>query len=165
MTKDLKACASCCEVFYCCRDHQVEHFKEGGHKLICPGKVTKAPLTFAECAKKAEHYHSENMWLAALPYYSAMLELSARTLGIFHFQIANCLQVMATCYKKLNRLEHAAQIFQRMLVIREVNNDGSEEKNKELFTSMSCLAELYSEMVKFFLNIMLCFNRIKFHFN
>lgn len=54
VTKDLKACSACSEVVYCCKDHQVEHFKEGGHKLVCPGRQKAPPLTFQECAAKAQ---------------------------------------------------------------------------------------------------------------
>ena len=81
------------------------------------------------------------MWLAALPYYSAMLELTERSLGVFHYQVGNLLQVLATCYKNLDKLDKTLALHQRMIVIREFNNDGSAEKNKELFTSMGILGE------------------------
>lgn len=165
MTQNLKACSACSEVLYCCKEHQVEHFKEGGHKLVCPGKAKdpskKPPLSFATCNEKAQKYYTEENWEAALPYYSAMLELTARPLGLFHFQVANCLQLIGNCYRNLKKFDEASQIFQRMIVIREVNNDGSEEKSKELFNCMGSLAELYMEMVLLFFKI--AFN-IFFHF-
>jgi hypothetical protein len=46
--------------------------------MICPGKASSKPLPFGDCAAKAQKYHGEKMWTAALPYYSAMLELSER---------------------------------------------------------------------------------------
>ena len=132
--KDLKACSACNEVFYCCREHQVEHFKEGGHKFVCPGRIRgergKPPLTFAECNEKAGNYYSQRMWLAALPYYAAMLELTERTLNVFHPQVGNLLHVIMECYKGHSKIDKAILCLQRMILIREVNNDGSSEKNK-----------------------------------
>ena len=132
--KDLKACSACNEVVYCCREHQVEHFKEGGHRFICPGRTKgergKPPLAFAECNEKAGNYYSQRMWLAALPYYSAMLELTERTLSGIHPQVGNLLHVIANCFKELGKVDKAILCLQRMIVIREINNDGSEEKNK-----------------------------------
>eukprot|EP01038_Epipyxis_sp_PR26KG_P006404 gene6404-8815_t len=141
-TKNLKACSACSETFYCSREHQTEHFKEG-HKMICPGKTKGTPLTFNECAAKATKYYTQQMWLAALPYYSAMLELSERSLGLFHPQVGSLLEVIANCYKNLERWVDAIGCLQRVIVIRELTNDESIEQNKALFSTMGLLSELY----------------------
>ena len=70
VTKGLLDCASCKAISYCGRAHQVEHFKNG-HKLVCPGR--EKPLSFASCVEKATRYYNEKMWVAGLPYYSALL--------------------------------------------------------------------------------------------
>jgi tetratricopeptide (TPR) repeat protein len=75
-----------------------------------------------------------------------MLELTMRSLGLFHFQVGNLLSVMSTCYRNIDRFESADACLQQMIVVKEFLNDGSAEKNKELFTSMGILAELYMEM-------------------
>jgi len=142
-TTELKACAACSETLYCSREHQVEHFKEGGHKMICPGRTKGPPLTFQQCAERANHYHTEKMWVAALPYYGAMLELTERVLGLFHFQAGNVLEVMATCYRMTGRIEHAIQCLQRVCIVKDLHNDGSVAKNKEAFSVMGLLSELY----------------------
>lgn len=149
-TQDLKACSACSEVLYCCRDHQVEHFKQGGHKMVCPGRKTGLPLTFNECAQKANEYHTRKMWVACLPYYSAMLELTERSVGLFHDQVARILEAMATCYKMMSKFEEAAQCLQRALVIREIDAAGITSDparrmvaDKVVFTVMGILSELY----------------------
>lgn len=73
VTKGLLDCASCKAISYCGREHQVEHFKDG-HKLVCLGR--EKPIAFAACVEKATRYYNEKMWVAALPYYSALLVIS-----------------------------------------------------------------------------------------
>ena len=70
VTKGLLDCSSCKAISYCGREHQVEHFKDG-HKLVCLGR--EKPIAFAACVEKATRYYNEKMWVAALPYYSALL--------------------------------------------------------------------------------------------
>mmetsp|Transcript_40094 Transcript_40094/g.40891 ORF Transcript_40094/g.40891 Transcript_40094/m.40891 type:complete len:339 (-) Transcript_40094:124-1140(-) len=144
-TKDLKACSACSEVVYCCKEHQVEHFKEGGHKMVCPGRQKGAPLTFNQCAEKAQEYYSKQMWIAALPYYSGMLELTQRVLGFRHTQVANLLNVIAIIYRKLNRIEYAISCLQKVLVVKHVTDKGTAEEYKDAFTTMGLIAELYIE--------------------
>ena len=130
----LKACSACNIVYYCCREHQVEHFKEGGHKFICPGRVKgekgQKPLSFDACSQKATTYYSQQMWLAALPYYSAMLELSQRSLGLFHPQCGKLLHVVAGLYKMMEKLDKSANCLQIVILIKEMFNDGSKESSK-----------------------------------
>jgi hypothetical protein len=115
----------------------VQHFKEGGHKLVCAGRSKedgkKGPLTFAECTEKATRYQTDKMWASSLPYYCAMLELTERQVNTLHFQVGNILWPISVCYRNLDRVEEASSCLQRALVIKEIHNDGSEEKNKELF--------------------------------
>jgi len=80
VTKDLLDCKSCNGISYCGKEHQQEHFK-AGHKLVCKGR--DKPLTFNGCVEKATKYYNEQMWVAALPYYSAILELIERGYGKF----------------------------------------------------------------------------------
>ena len=56
-TTDLKACAGCNEAFYCTRDHQIEAFKECGHKFVCPGRKNGDCLTFQQCVERATNYY------------------------------------------------------------------------------------------------------------
>jgi MYND finger len=70
VTKGLQDCSGCKAISYCGREHQVEHYKDG-HKLVCPGR--EKPLSFASCVEKATRYYNGKMWVAALPYYSALL--------------------------------------------------------------------------------------------
>ena len=124
----------------------MEHFKEGGHKMICPGRQKDAPLTFAQVAEKAQKFHGEGKFIAALPYYGAMLELTERALGLFHFQCANILEAMCTCYEKAEKFEKATHCLQRVIVLKEVMSDNSVEKNREVFYVMGRLAEMYLTM-------------------
>jgi tetratricopeptide (TPR) repeat protein len=143
-TTDLKACAACAEVVYCCREHQVEHFQHGGHKMICPGRKKGDPLSFKDCADKATRYHESKTWLVALSYYSAILELTERTLGLFHPQVGNILQAMTTCYKMLEKFEEAAQCLQRVIIVTEIEGGGTDlAKSRDAFNVMGQMAELY----------------------
>ena len=139
---NLKKCGDCGLVAYCSREHQVEHYKDG-HKLICPGKAKGTPLTFPLCFEKATAYYKDGKWNAALMYYSAMLELTERSLGIFHIQNANCLDVMALCYRHQNKMDCAIQCLQRCLIIKEINNDGSDNQNKDSINLLGKISEYY----------------------
>lgn len=141
--KDLKKCGSCGLVAYCCKEHQVEHFKDGGHKMICPGREGKEPLTFKNCMEKAAKFYSQEMWVAALPYYSAMLELTERQVGTLHMQNAGLLEVMSKCYRHQNKFSEAVQCLQRSIIIRDMHNDGSPEKNVASISTLGLLAEYY----------------------
>lgn len=146
----LKVCSACNIVQYCCREHQVEHFKEGGHKFICPGRVKgekgQEPLDFDTCSEKATSYYSQKMWLAALPYYSAMLELSQRSMGLFHPQCGKLLHVISGLYKLMGKLDKSAHCLQVVILIMEMFNDGSKETSKEMFKLTGILGETYSDM-------------------
>jgi tetratricopeptide (TPR) repeat protein len=107
------------------------------------GRKKDAPLTFPQVAERAHKYHTQKLYLAALPYYSAMLELTERPLGLFHFQVGNILEAMSTCYEHTGAKEKAISCLQRVILIKEVHNDGSSDKSKESFFIMGRLAELY----------------------
>jgi len=111
--------------------------------MVCPGRKKGAPLAFQACYEKAIQYHEQKMWLAALPYYGAMLELTERSLGLFHPQVGNALEAISTCYRMIGRIDDAIQCLQRIVLVRELNNDGSPEKNKEAFATAGLLSELY----------------------
>lgn len=149
-TQGLKACSACNLVCYCCREHQVEHFKEGGHKFVCPGRVKgekgQEPLNFDTCNQKGTSYYKQQMWLAALPYYSAMLELSQRELGLLHPQCGELNRVLAGLYKLLGKLEKSASCQQIVILIKEIYSDGSIESSKELFKLSGVLGETYNDM-------------------
>lgn len=114
--------------------------------MICPGRVKDAPLTFAQVLEKAQKFHQQKMYVAAIPYYSAMLELTERPLGIFHFQCGNILEALSLCYEQSGHLDKAVLVLQRAILIKESVSDGSIEKTKEVFFSMGRLAEMYMVM-------------------
>lgn len=139
----LKACSACNQVVYCCKEHQTEHYKEGGHKLVCAGRKDKA-LSFQDCLERAQRSHNEKMWMSALMFYGGMLELTERAVGLFHPQVAKILDAMATCYKMKGKYEEAGQCLQRVLVIRELmNQQGTAEGNRAVFNTMGQVAEMY----------------------
>ena len=114
--------------------------------MVCPGRKKGSPLTFQQCVEKASDYYGKQMWVAALPYYGAMLELTERAVGVFHPQVGNILDLIATCYRKLGKIEEAIQCLRRVVIVREANNDGTPEKNREAFTTMGLLSEMYVEV-------------------
>jgi tetratricopeptide (TPR) repeat protein len=142
-TVDLKKCASCGSIEYCSKEHQIEHFKDGGHKMVCPGRTKSPPLTFNDCLQKASKYYSQQMWVAALPYYCAMLELTERQVGLLHPQNANLLDVIATCYRNQEKIRYAIECLQKCIPIREYENDGSLEKNQASINLLGRIAEYY----------------------
>jgi hypothetical protein len=90
------------------------------------------------------------MWVAALPYFSCLLEFTERSLGLFHPQVSGVLEVMHTCYKKMHRYEEAIQCLQRVLILKEMfvaveaeQSQASRESSRAVFTTMGQLAELY----------------------
>lgn len=111
--------------------------------MICAGRKTSKPLTFNECATKANKYHTDKMWVATLPYYGAMLELTERyssvkivitsqhlksypihrTLGLFHPQVAQILEAMHTCYTMMGKYEQSIACVQRILIIKELMSE------------------------------------------
>lgn len=162
---EIKACGACTIPHYCCRDHQIEHYKYGGHKHICKGMKIGQPLTFNECNTKASAYYTNEEYKNAIIYYSAMIELTERTLGIYHVQIAKLLDVIVTCLKQIKQYDDAVVCLQRMLVIYEVdqaanttfdtsimadNNTmlealGGVKMSKESFNTLGRLADTYFE--------------------
>jgi len=141
--KDLKKCGNCGLVAYCCKEHQVEHYKDGGHKMICPGREAKEPLSFRDCMDKATRFYTQEMYTAALPYYSAMLELTERQVGTLHLQNAGLLEVMSKCYRHQNKFPDAVQCLQRSMIILDLHNDGSHERNVASITNLGLLADYY----------------------
>jgi tetratricopeptide (TPR) repeat protein len=116
---ELKACGACTIPHYCCKEHQVEHFKNGGHKYICKGRKSGEPLSFNECNTKAGDHFAKNEYKDAISYYSAMIELTERTLGVFHIQIANILDTIVKCLLRIEQYTDAIECLQRMLLIYE----------------------------------------------
>jgi hypothetical protein len=116
-TTDLQDCAACKQICYCGKEHQVEHFKEG-HKLVCPGRTKGAPLAFQDCVNKASQYFERGMWVAALPYYAAILELTERHAGVFHPQTVLALDGMATCMLKQGKWDELSELLTRILLTK-----------------------------------------------
>lgn len=141
-TAKLQDCAACKEISYCGRDHQTEHFKEG-HKLICKGRTKGAPLKFQECVEKATSYFEREMWVAALPYYAAILELTERSVGLFHGQCVLALDGMATCYLKMEKFDHHQECIQRIVLTKDMYHDGSVAYSKDMYNLTGRLAEAH----------------------
>lgn len=162
---ELKACGACTIPYYCCKEHQVEHFKNGGHKYVCKGRKSGNPLTFQECSDKAISHHNNKEYKDALTYYSAMIELTERSVGVFHPQIANLLSAMVQCLKLSGQYDEAIALLQRMLVVYEYDQAATEtvdvsvlsdknamlqvlketKINKQAFATLGRLAETYME--------------------
>jgi len=140
---DLKACASCKVVKYCCREHQVESFKKEGHKVVCKGRAEGTAPTFNELAAAATKYQGSGSFRMALINYGGMLELTEQTLdNPFHPQCARVLEKMAECYKQLGETQSAVEAYMRVLVILDFNNDTNDSvKNAEIFKVMGQWAE------------------------
>ena len=140
ITTNLQDCSACKEIRYCGKEHQTEHFKEG-HKLVCQGRAKGAPLKFQECVDKASSYFERKMWVAALPYYAAILELTERGLGVFHPQTMLALEGMCTCYGKQEKFNEQSECLTRIITTKELYNDSSLECSKDLYNLMGRLAE------------------------
>lgn len=142
--KDLQVCSACGFIAYCSRPHQVEHFKEGGHKLICTGtKREGGPMTFGQCKDEATRLFSEQKWDASLPFFGAMLELTERTLGKMEFSIVPILDSLSACYQKMGKLDKAAHLLQRLIILFEIYQRDNLEDSRTSFTYMGRLAEIY----------------------
>eukprot|EP01031_Cornospumella_fuschlensis_P027837 gene27837-33618_t len=138
----LKACSACSEVLYCCKDHQIEHFHEGGHKLICAGKKKGSPLPLNECMSRVVILVNDENWAEALPYYGALLEFAERNMGSNHSHTVNILSTMVMCYKKLGRFVEAGECLHRILAIHEQTNCEN-QNNSLIFQTMGQLGEAY----------------------
>lgn len=93
----LKHCGQCKKIKYCCREHQVEHFKYGGHKLVCDGrKNAEVPLVFDNFVQAADTAMKVRDFKTALINYGAMLELTEKNSDIFHPKCANILDQVST---------------------------------------------------------------------
>lgn len=137
----LKACSACSEVFYCCKEHQVEHYREGGHKLICPGRKKGSPLPLNECMSRVVTLVSKEEWSEALPYYGALLEFSEKNMGSNHSHTVNILNTMVMCYKQLKRYSEVEQCLRRILSIHEQTNDEHQGNANLIFQTMGQLGE------------------------
>ena len=94
----LMKCGACREVRYCSKEHQVEHFKSG-HKHLCKGRKDPSTSTdFSIFEKRADVAMRKSEWKTAIAAYSCMLELTEKTIDIFHPQIAKILDQMASIY-------------------------------------------------------------------
>jgi len=142
--KELQVCSACGFLAYCSRNHQVEHYKEGGHKLICTGtKREGGPMVFAECEKEATRLYGEQKWAEAIPYFSAMLELTERALGKMEFSVVPIIDSMSACYQKAGKLDKAAHLLQRLIIVFEIYQRDNIEDSRTSFTYMGRLAEIY----------------------
>ena len=102
--KDLKGCAACNKVFYCCKDHQTEAWKSEGHKIVCKGRKEGTPPSFDELAASAQKYLKQKSWRLALMNYGAMLELTEQHLdNTYHPQCANILEHIAMVRRERER--------------------------------------------------------------
>ena len=138
---ELKACGACTIPHYCCKEHQVEHFKNGGHKYICKGRKTGAPLTFTECNEKASSHFNKREYNEAVVYYSAMIELTERTLGVFHLQIANLLDVIVRCYQLTQQYDDAVACLNRMLIIYELDQASTTTFDESILSDKNAMIE------------------------
>jgi len=141
----LKACSACNLVYYCCKEHQVEHFKKEGHKIVCRGRKEGKPPTFNELAEAAQKYTGSKSHRLALMNWGGMLELTEQTLdNTFHPQCSQILEQMALCYKALDEVPSAVGAYSRSLLIRDFNNDNNDpQKCREAFTVMGQWAECF----------------------
>lgn len=142
---NLKACSGCNMVFYCCKDHQVEHFKKEGHKIVCKGRKEGQAPAFNELAASAQKYMKSKSFRMALMNFGAMLELTEQALdNTYHPQCANILDQMAICYKELSEIPNAINAYSRVLMIRDFNNESNDPvKCAEAYRTMGQWAECF----------------------
>ena len=142
---NLKACSACKLVQYCCKEHQVEHYKKEGHKIVCKGRLEGTAPNFDTLSSAARKYQSSGSYRMALLNYGSMLELTEQTLdNVFHSQCAKLLEQMADCYKRLNEPKCAVEAYSRMLMILDFNNDNNDPaKNAAAFKVMGQWAECW----------------------
>jgi tetratricopeptide (TPR) repeat protein len=149
---DLKGCSACNAVYYCCKDHQLEHWKGEGHKMVCKGrKEGKAP-SFDELAAAAQKYLAMKSWRLALMNFGAMLELTEQQMdNTYHPQCANILERIAMCYKNLEGgYPKAIHAYTRVLLIRDFNNhDNDPAKCADAFRVMGQWAECFVHLGQF----------------
>lgn len=138
---ELKACGACTIPHYCCKEHQVEHFKNGGHKHICKGRKTSAPLTFAECNANATNHYNKQEYKDAVVYFSAMIELTERTCGLFHLQIANLLDFIVKCYLLTEQYDDAIACLNRMLIIYELDQASTTTFDESILSDKNAMIE------------------------
>jgi len=145
---NLKACSACNRVFYCCKEHQTDHWQKEGHKIVCQGrKEGKAP-PFDELAAAAQKYTAGKSWRLALMNWGAMLELTEQQLdNTYHPQCASILEQMALCYKGLDQISNAIHTYTRVLLIRDFNNDNNDpSKCAEAYRIMGLWAECFLQL-------------------
>jgi len=148
---NLKACSACNVVFYCSREHQTEHWKAEGHKIVCKGrKEGKAP-SFDELAATAQRFAKTGAWRLALMNFGAMLELTEQQLdNTYHPQCALILEQMATCYKGLDQYANAIHTYTRVLLIRDFNNETNDAaKCADAYRVMGMWAECFLQLGQF----------------
>ena len=143
--QNLKACSACKIVQYCCKEHQVEHFKKEGHKIVCKGRTEGEAPSFSALDAAARKYHEAGSFRVALINYGSLLELTEQTLdNVFHPQCAGVLEKMADCYKKLGEWGHAVAAYSRVLMILDFNNDNNDAvKNAGAFKVLGQWAECF----------------------
>lgn len=143
--QNLKACSACKVVHYCCKEHQIEHYKKEGHKIVCKGRTEGEAPSFNTLAAAAEKYHKSGSFRMALLNYGSMLELTEQTLdNVVHPQCAGVLEKIAECYKKLGEWDHAIAAYSRVLMILDFNNDNNDPaKNAHAFKVMGQWAECW----------------------
>lgn len=139
----LQKCGACKEVAYCCKEHQVLHFKS--HKHLCKGRKDQtSDISFGVFERRAIDAEKKGDWKGALTAYGCMLELTEKGIDVFHTQCSNILDRMAKIRKKVNDLDTAICMYQRMIIIKDFNNpNNTDELNEDAFKTMGQLAEAY----------------------
>ena len=151
----LQKCGACSEVSYCSREHQVEHFKSGGHKHLCKGRKDPSTSTdFAVFDKRAQDAMKKRDWKKAIMALGCMLELTEKHKDIFHPQNAKILGQMASIYQQMDEIDkdgvptkdykRAIMCLQRMVIVQDFNNPNNKpELTEESFKTMGKLAQCY----------------------
>lgn len=150
----LLKCGACKEVRYCSKEHQVEHFKSG-HKHLCKGRKDPSTSTeFSLFEKRAAEAMKKGDWKAAITAHCCMLELTEKTIDIFHPQIAKILDQMASIYQMMTvhdkdgvhtkDYKRAIACYQRMIIVQDFNNPNNKpEETEDSFKTMGKLAQCY----------------------
>ena len=93
-------------------------------------------------------------WKTAITAHSCMLELTEKTIDIFHPQIAKILDQMASIYQMMTVMDkdgvptkdyaRAIMCYQRMVILQDFNNPNNKpEETEESFKTMGKLAQCY----------------------